>query len=75
MHIPTITSVTRLIPVFGLFLLISLTSGCATRALMSSDSYDKAEPSNQQFHVGGMQVQDIEQTYQLAIQQQTDAIN
>lgn len=70
MHLSSITTFSRLLPIFGLILLMSLTSGCATRALMSSDRYDNAEPSHQQFHASDMQIQELERTYQLALQQQ-----
>ncbi len=70
MHTLTFTSVSRLLPVFSLILLMSVTSGCATRAIMSSDLYDNAEPSHQQFHASDMQTQELERTYQLALQQQ-----
>ena len=40
----------RLFTVLGLILLISTSTGCATRALMSSDRYEKPEQEPQQFH-------------------------
>lgn len=39
----------RLLPLIGLILLASLTSGCATRVLMSSDRYEKPEEETTQF--------------------------
>lgn len=39
----------RLFAVLGLILLISTSTGCATRALMSSDRYEKPEQEPQQF--------------------------
>lgn len=45
-------------------------SGCATRALMSSDRYDKPEPNKQQFDASTLQDQDLEQAYQQALLQQ-----
>lgn len=74
MHTPAIIKASRLLPIFGIILLMSLTSGCATRALMSSERYEKAEPSQQQLHSSNMQPQDLEQAYQLALQQQGVAI-
>jgi hypothetical protein len=51
-------------------------SGCATRALMSSDRYDKPEPSQQQFDSSKLQNQDLEQAYlQALLQQNTVAVN
>jgi outer membrane lipoprotein SlyB len=61
-------------PLFLIFIL-SMTfslNGCATRALMSSDRYEKTEPSKQQFD-SSKQVQDVEQAYQQALLQQ-DAV-
>lgn len=39
----------RLAALLGLALIISISSGCATRALMSSDRYEKPEPETHQF--------------------------
>jgi hypothetical protein len=69
MHTPvTLNPASRLLSAFGLILMMSLTSGCATRALMSSDRYEKTEPSKQQFHSSEIQAQDLEQAYHLALQ-------
>lgn len=71
MHtLASVNTVSRLLPVFSLILLTSLTSGCATRALMSSDRYDKPE---QQFHSSEIDIQALEQAYQLALQEQASA--
>lgn len=39
----------RLLGLIGLSLFVMMSSGCATRALMSSDRYEKPEPETQQF--------------------------
>lgn len=39
----------RLVPLIGLILLSTFTSGCATRVLMSSDRYEKPETEAPEF--------------------------
>ncbi len=44
----------RLLPLLGLALFITTSSGCATRALMSSDRYEKPDPETEQFRSSGV---------------------
>lgn len=75
MHTPANrNTASRLLPVFSVILLMSLTSGCATRALMSSERYDNAEPSTQQHDFSEVQTENLEQAYQLALQEQQSVV-
>lgn len=64
-----VNTVSRLFSVFSLVMLMSLTSGCATRALMSSDRFDQTELNEQQVHASEIETKKLQQAYQLAQQQ------